>query len=174
MNYRRSIITCLNRNVSVRPPQRSSRSFTTTIIRQTRTTELLKNQLADIKVDRDRLWTELRKTCEWGKGERWGEYKSLVPLVRDMISGKHIFLYVSSKLAFLLTHSALGPPKLHTLASPSTVFKNAPIVLVCFSLPYPISGAEWLQNLSIILYHIVLSPLCYCIFQDNPQNLIIV
>jgi hypothetical protein len=66
-------MTCLTRNASVKLLQRSSRSFATTSIYQIKTTELSKSQLADIKVSKDRLWTELHKTCEWGKGERWGE-----------------------------------------------------------------------------------------------------
>ena len=33
-------------------------------------------QLAAIKINRERLWRDLHETCEWGKGERWGEYVS--------------------------------------------------------------------------------------------------
>lgn len=30
-------------------------------------------QLAAVKIDRERLWKVLHSTCEWGKGERWGD-----------------------------------------------------------------------------------------------------
>lgn len=73
MSYRQNIIKCLTRNASMKLPVRSSRSFATTSIRQVKIAELSKRQLADIKIDQDRLWAELHKTCEWGKGERWGE-----------------------------------------------------------------------------------------------------
>lgn len=36
-------------------------------------TEMTQKQLDDVKIDRDRLWKDLHHTCEWGKGERWGE-----------------------------------------------------------------------------------------------------
>lgn len=31
-------------------------------------------QIRDVHINRDRLWKELHETCEFGKGERWGEY----------------------------------------------------------------------------------------------------
>ena len=64
---------CLTRNASMKLLVRSSRSFATISIRQVKIAELSKRQLADIKIDQDRLWAELHKTCEWGKWERWGE-----------------------------------------------------------------------------------------------------
>jgi hypothetical protein len=30
-------------------------------------------QVAAVKINRERLWSDLHGTCEWGKGERWGE-----------------------------------------------------------------------------------------------------
>jgi len=30
--------------------------------------------LASLKVDKDRLMKDLHHTCQWGTGERWGEY----------------------------------------------------------------------------------------------------
>jgi hypothetical protein len=49
------------------------RSFSTTALRNMKTTEMTEQQLAGVKIDRDRLWRDLHETCEWGKGERWGE-----------------------------------------------------------------------------------------------------
>jgi hypothetical protein len=47
--------------------------FSTTSRRNVRTTEMTDEQLAAAKIDRERLWKDLHSTCEWGKGERWGE-----------------------------------------------------------------------------------------------------
>lgn len=61
------------RSILLKRPQTMSRSFTTTKIREIKATQLSEKQLADLRVDKNRLWTELHETCEWGKGERWGE-----------------------------------------------------------------------------------------------------
>ena len=34
---------------------------------------LTEAQLGVIQIDRERLWKDLHTTCEFGKGERWGE-----------------------------------------------------------------------------------------------------
>jgi len=56
-----------------RPKIHPSTLFSTTKWRSIRTTEMSEQQLAAVKIDRDRLWRDLHETCEWGKGERWGE-----------------------------------------------------------------------------------------------------
>jgi hypothetical protein len=38
-----------------------------------KTTEMSEQQLAAVKINRERLWNDLHETSEWGKGERWGE-----------------------------------------------------------------------------------------------------
>lgn len=35
--------------------------------------EMSQKDLASLKIDGDRLMRDLHHTCEWGKGERWGE-----------------------------------------------------------------------------------------------------
>jgi len=54
-------------------PIASPRTFSSTKVRDVRTTEMSESQFAEVKVNRQRLWRELHETCEWGKGERWGE-----------------------------------------------------------------------------------------------------
>jgi hypothetical protein len=49
------------------------RSFSTTPRRGVKTTEMSDEELAAVKIDRERLWKDLHSTCEWGKGEKWGE-----------------------------------------------------------------------------------------------------
>lgn len=49
------------------------RGFGTTKSWGIKTTELSEKQLVELRIDPIRLWNELHKTCEWGKGERWGE-----------------------------------------------------------------------------------------------------
>lgn len=43
-------------------------------LRNMKTTDMSEQQLTGVKINRERLWADLHKTCEWGKGERWGEY----------------------------------------------------------------------------------------------------
>lgn len=49
------------------------RSFSITVLRNIRTVEMSEQQLAGVKIDRERLWRDMHETSEWGKGERWGE-----------------------------------------------------------------------------------------------------
>ncbi|EHL01197.1 putative Uncharacterized hydrolase [Glarea lozoyensis 74030] len=44
------------------------------------------SQLAALKIDRDRLWRDLHETCQWGKGERWGEYHDFTCAKRPLIN----------------------------------------------------------------------------------------
>ena len=30
--------------------------------------------ISDLKVNQDRLWRDIHHNCQWGQGERWGEY----------------------------------------------------------------------------------------------------
>lgn len=46
---------------------------TTAVWRNIRTTDMTEQQLAAVKINPGRLWKDLHETCEWGKGERWGE-----------------------------------------------------------------------------------------------------
>lgn len=34
--------------------------------------DMTNEDLASVKIDRERLWRELHGTCVWGSGERWG------------------------------------------------------------------------------------------------------
>ena len=52
----------------------AKRSFSTTRQLWLRTKEMNGEQLASLKVDQERLMRELHFTCQWGVGERWGEY----------------------------------------------------------------------------------------------------
>ncbi|KAG9229591.1 carboxypeptidase-like protein Ss [Amylocarpus encephaloides] len=49
------------------------KTFSGTPWRYIRTTGMSDKELSAIRIDRDRLWKDLHTTCEWGKGERWGE-----------------------------------------------------------------------------------------------------
>lgn len=53
--------------------QLSYRGFSTTISSRIRTIDMSQQDFKDVKIDRERLWSDLHTTCEWGKGERWGE-----------------------------------------------------------------------------------------------------
>lgn len=35
--------------------------------------EMSRKDLAGLRVDQNRLMNDIHSTCEWGKGERWGE-----------------------------------------------------------------------------------------------------
>lgn len=41
---------------------------------QIRTKEMNNESLKDLKVDQARLMKDIHNTCQWGPGERWGEY----------------------------------------------------------------------------------------------------
>ncbi|PSS06807.1 hypothetical protein M430DRAFT_37845 [Amorphotheca resinae ATCC 22711] len=47
---------------------------------------MTEQQLAAVKIDRDRLWRDLHETCEWGKGERWGEGTTDIGMSRLTLS----------------------------------------------------------------------------------------
>ncbi|CZT08772.1 related to n-carbamoyl-l-amino acid hydrolase [Rhynchosporium graminicola] len=49
---------------------RTTSSTTTRVLRSSETTD---SQFQSVKIDRQRLWNDLHETCEWGKGERWGD-----------------------------------------------------------------------------------------------------
>lgn len=57
--------------------QRSwQRSFTSSSRVAISVAEMNERDIASIKVKQDRLMKDIHDTCEWGKGERWGEYVS--------------------------------------------------------------------------------------------------
>jgi hypothetical protein len=41
---------------------------------QIRTKEMNDDMLKDLKVNQSRLMEDIHHTCQWGEGERWGEY----------------------------------------------------------------------------------------------------
>ena len=45
--------------------------------------------LSDLKVNQDRLWNDIHHTCQWGKGERWGEYVSHFCFLLQQMSTSH-------------------------------------------------------------------------------------
>ena len=49
------------------------RQFTATPYRSIAVAEMTDNDLKSLKVKKDRLMEDIHSTCEWGKGERWGE-----------------------------------------------------------------------------------------------------
>ncbi|TVY49651.1 N-carbamoyl-L-amino-acid hydrolase [Lachnellula occidentalis] len=65
---------------------RPSRLFSFTQWRAIRTTEMSEQQLAAVKINRERLWRDLHETCEWGKGERWGEGATDIGMARLTLS----------------------------------------------------------------------------------------
>jgi hypothetical protein len=70
------------------PSSIRQRSFSTTSKRDVKTTEMSDEQLAAVNINRERLWRDLHSTCEWGKGERWGEYV----LSFFLLSGHFLYL----------------------------------------------------------------------------------
>ena len=51
----------------------SKRSFIATPRAGIAVKEMGEKDFASLRVNQQRLMDELHKTCEWGKGERWGE-----------------------------------------------------------------------------------------------------
>lgn len=43
-------------------------------------------QLASIKINRERLWNDLHFTCQWGQGERWGDGETDIGMSRLTLS----------------------------------------------------------------------------------------
>lgn len=56
------------------PNVEAIRTFTSSAKWQLHTKEMNEEQLASLKVDQKRLMEDLHHTCQWGTGERWGEY----------------------------------------------------------------------------------------------------
>ncbi|KAG9249048.1 hypothetical protein BJ878DRAFT_485857 [Calycina marina] len=70
-------------------PQRCQfhkRAFSISVGRRTSTVDMTEEDLAKVEIDRQRLWGELHKTCEWGVGERWGENPTDVGMHRLALS----------------------------------------------------------------------------------------
>jgi hypothetical protein len=51
-----------------------ARGFSGSPTWQIRTKEMSDDMLKDLKVNQARLMEDIHSTCEWGTGERWGEY----------------------------------------------------------------------------------------------------
>lgn len=70
-------LCCHGSTQALRPLRVSSqpayKRFSTTSRRGVKTTEMSREQLAAVRINPGRLWRDLHETCEWGKGERWGE-----------------------------------------------------------------------------------------------------
>lgn len=49
------------------------RMFSTTRMHRIAVSEMSQKDLASLKVTQDRLMNDIHSTCEWGKGEAWGE-----------------------------------------------------------------------------------------------------
>lgn len=52
---------------------RYTRLFSSSISRSIAVAEMSDKDLSSLRVKRDRLMADIHSTCEWGKGERWGE-----------------------------------------------------------------------------------------------------
>ncbi|CAG8951712.1 hypothetical protein HYFRA_00005512 [Hymenoscyphus fraxineus] len=64
----------------------TTRSFSISQCRAILTTEMSEKQLGAIQVNRARLWRDLHVTCEWGKGERWGDGPTDIGMSRLALS----------------------------------------------------------------------------------------
>ena len=52
---------------------RYGRQFSISACRSIAVAEMTDNDFKSLKVKQDRLMADIHSTCEWGKGERWGE-----------------------------------------------------------------------------------------------------
>jgi hypothetical protein len=52
---------------------RYGRQFSVSTQRSIAVAEMTDNDFKSLKVKQDRLMADIHSTCEWGKGERWGE-----------------------------------------------------------------------------------------------------
>ena len=52
---------------------RYARLFSNSASRSISVAEMSDKDLSSLKVKQDRLMSDIHSTCEWGKGERWGE-----------------------------------------------------------------------------------------------------
>lgn len=51
------------------------------------TADMSDRDLAGLKVSRERLMEDIHYTCQWGKGEAWGEYVDFALLHRVCLHG---------------------------------------------------------------------------------------
>lgn len=49
------------------------RTFATSRVSQIAVAEMKESDLSSLRVNRARLMDDIHTTCEWGRGERWGE-----------------------------------------------------------------------------------------------------
>lgn len=49
------------------------RAFSTSRLHMLAVSEMSQSDLASLQVKQDRLMNDIHSTCEWGKGEAWGE-----------------------------------------------------------------------------------------------------
>lgn len=61
------------REGALRPQWLSKRTFAAAPRLAIAVNEMGEKDFASLRIDQQRLMDELHKTCEWGKGERWGE-----------------------------------------------------------------------------------------------------
>jgi hypothetical protein len=52
---------------------RYARLFSNSARRSIAVAEMSDKDLGSLKIKQDRLMADIHSTCEWGKGERWGE-----------------------------------------------------------------------------------------------------
>ncbi|KUJ18259.1 amidase [Mollisia scopiformis] len=92
---------------------RTQRSFSATPWRLLRTTEMTDEQLASVRIDRQRLWKDIHTTCEWGKGEKWGPEETNIGMSRLTLSdadkqARDWFVETTESLGCKVTVDAMG------------------------------------------------------------------
>lgn len=102
---------------SLRTCRQTQRSFSVTPIWQLHTKEMNEELLAGLKVNQGRLMEDIHHTCQWGSGQRWGEY--VVPYCL-------YFLVLNS--CCMLTIQTANPQKLACPASPFPTPINKPAI----------------------------------------------
>jgi hypothetical protein len=60
-------------NIAKNHAIRYGRQFSGSAYRSIAVAEMTDNDFKSLKVKQDRLMADIHSTCEWGKGERWGE-----------------------------------------------------------------------------------------------------
>lgn len=65
--------TCIRRPLLNGTISQYGRLFSTSAWRSIAVAEMSKQDLNSLKIKQDRLMKDIHSTCEWGKGERWGE-----------------------------------------------------------------------------------------------------
>lgn len=68
--------------------QKWQRPFTSTSRAAIAVAEMSERDLASIKVKQDRLMKDIHDTCEWGKGEAWGEYANILSVSNILVTIK--------------------------------------------------------------------------------------